>query len=272
VCSRRHLGLVVLLALSAHLIGSAAASAGTAPVLTLTYTAANVLEVDMAGGSPLTAGSPTGLLSPGAYQVVITDGASDGNDPVHMFQLSGPGVNLMTDLQGGDDKSELYDESLAPNATYAFQDDDEPNLGAVIFKTTSTPAPATAPVTTTQASVPAGTTTTQSQSSNGGIVGSDLASVPFRGTLNATVSPQGKLTLVADRKGVTTLKEGRYRIAVSDRSTKVGFVLEETRAAAHKLTGGSFLGKRATTLDLRPGQWFFYATFVGTKTYFVVIS
>ncbi len=274
VSSRFRLGLAVTLALgSTCLLRGVTASAATAPVLTLSYTAGSVLEVDVTAGPTLTAGSPTGLVSPGAYQVVITDDASDGTDPVHMFQLSGPGVNLMTDLQGGDDKSELYDEILAPNATYSFQDDDEPNLGAVVFKTSSTPAPvASTPDSTTPTSQPASTTTSEKSSSNSGIVGSGLVPEPFRGTLEATVSPTGKLTLIAGRKGVATLKEGRYRIAVTDRSAKAGFVIEEARAAAHTLTGAAFVGKRTVTLELPSGQWFFYSTFVGTKTYFAVVS
>ena len=37
-----------------------------------------------------------------------------------------------------------------------------------------------------------------------------------------------------------------------------------------EMTGVAFVGKHSVTLTLRPGQWFFYPTFVGTKTYFLV--
>ena len=37
------------------------------------------------------------------------------------------------------------------------------------------------------------------------------------------------------------------------------------------MTGVPFVGHRSVTLDLRPGQWFYYPTFVGTKTYFIVV-
>ena len=38
------------------------------------------------------------------------------------------------------------------------------------------------------------------------------------------------------------------------------------------MTGTTFVGKRSVTLDLRAGQWFFYSTFVGKKTYFIVVT
>jgi len=100
------------------------------------------------------------------------------------------------------------------------------------------------------------------------IVGSAIA--PFRGTLAGSVAATGKLKLMIDGKAVTSLKTGRYTIAVTDRSPKSGFTVQESRAGATTVTGVAFVGKHSVTLTLRPGQWFFYPTFVGTKTYFLV--
>ncbi len=46
----------------------------------------------------------------------------------------------------------------------------------------------------------------------------------------------------------------------------------EIRKASHTLTWEPFTGKRTALLDLRPGQWFFYSTFVGHKHYFIVVA
>src|SRR5277367_3782546 len=92
--------------------GGLAASAGS-PVLELLYTATNNLSVSAPNGDTFAANSATRTVPPGTYVVTIEDDAYDGTDPAHMFQLAGPGINLMTDLQGGDDKSEIYTETLA---------------------------------------------------------------------------------------------------------------------------------------------------------------
>ena len=42
--------------------------------------------------------------------------------------------------------------------------------------------------------------------------------VPFRGTVNASVSAAGRLGLAYKGKSLTRLRAGRYTIAVSDRS------------------------------------------------------
>ena len=37
-------------------------------------------------------------------------------------------------------------------------------------------------------------------------------------------------------------------------------------------TGTTFTGKKSVTIDLKAGQWFYYGTFVGKKTYFIVVT
>jgi hypothetical protein len=49
------------------------------------------------------------------------------------------------------------------------------------------------------------------------------------------------------------------------------FILQEIREPALTLTGGAFVGRASKTVDLQPGQWFYYATFTGKKTYFIVV-
>jgi hypothetical protein len=234
-----------------------------APVLDLVYTSTNVLSVSAPNGDTFGASSATRIVPPGSYIVTIEDDAYDGTDPVHMLHLVGPGINLMTDLQGGDDKSEIYNETLAPNATYTFKDDDLPNLPAIVFTTTGTPAP-----TSTRPSPPR--TKSSKTSTNSDVVGS--ANAALRGSLDAVVSANGSLTLTRARERVTALKAGRYRFAVSDHSTTRGFFVQQIRNASHTLSSAPFVGKRTTTLELRPGQWFFFSAFTGRKTYFIVTA
>jgi hypothetical protein len=265
--------LVTAVALwAATMVSGAPATTRAEPVLTLSYTAGHALAVSTANGTTITAAAAA-QVPPGSYQVVITDDAADESDPVHMFQLSGPGVEVMTDLQGGDDKSELYNETLAANATYSFQDDDEPNLAPVVFTTTSTAAAAgSAPANTPTVATSTTGSSGAKSSSNSSVIGSDARPAPLRGTLAATVAGNGAITLRDGNKQVTSLNAGRYRLVVSDRSAKVGFVLQARQQPAHTLSGGRFVGRRTSTLDLSAGQWFFYSTFTGRKRYFIVVA
>jgi len=93
---------------------------------------------------------------------------------------------------------------------------------------------------------------------------------PLRGTLDATVSPTGKPKLTFKGEVVTTLKAGRYTVSVVDQSKTSGFIIQETRKAPTTAAGISFVGRRKVTIVLQAGQWFFYPTFIGAKSYFIV--
>jgi hypothetical protein len=246
----------------------AAGAAAPGPALTLAYSAGNALEVIPPGGSPFVTGSPTGQIPYGAYQVDIIDDAADGSDPVHMFELSGPGVNLSTDLQGGDDKSEIYQETLAANSTYTFSDTAEPNLAPVVFRTTATAVSTPTETVTT----PKATATTPS-TRNSGPVGSEVTKkLAYRGALEATVGATGKLTLSSHGRPVSTLLSGRYAISVVDRSSHAGWTIQEAHKSPTALTATGFVGRKTRTLVLAAGQWLFYSNFIGKKTYFFVES
>jgi hypothetical protein len=115
----------------------------------------------------------------------------------------------------------------------------------------------------------------KSTSSNATVIGQQAkTSVPavFRGTLDATVTAAGKPSLTFRGKAVTSLKAGRYTIEVADSSKSAGLILQEARQNAIAVAPVSYVGKRHTAVTLRAGQWFFYATFVGAKTYFLVTT
>src|SRR5262249_30035568 len=85
------------------------------------------------------------------------------------------------------------------------------------------------------------------------IVGS--AVLPFRGRLTGAVSAAGRLTLAYRGKSVSNLKAGRYTVAVDDRSSTIGFLLQKQKHAPFSVTGGMFLAKRSPAVNLTGGGW-----------------
>ena len=235
--------------------------------ITLEYTVGGVLEVITADGTVIrTSAAPGAVISPGAYQVIVNNDVPDSRDIEHLFLLQGPGVNLQTDMAAGDDKTELFDMTLAPNSTYTFSDSRQPNLAHVVFSTASTAS-------TSSGSSGRGASTGSSSgtSNNSGIIGSGLKASVFRGNLAGSVGATGKLTLTAGGTKVLRLLAGRYRITVADTTAKRGFTLQEIQKPAIALTGRSFVGKRTVTVDLKAGRWMFYSS-SGDKSYFTVLS
>jgi hypothetical protein len=136
-----------------------------------------------------------------------------------------------------------------------------------VIATTATGSPVAPPS-------PLGTATGKGTASTS-VVGSALprgTGGTFRGALSAAVSPVGKLQLNYKGKSVATLKAGRYKLSVVDRSKARGFIVQEIHKAATTVGGGSFVGTRSVTINLTAGQWFFYANAGGQRTYFLVIS
>jgi hypothetical protein len=226
-------------------------------------------------------------IAPGDYQVqlsepqaLIANGTPGQAGPscqgLAAFSLTGPGVTIQTALDNGDGVN-LFNESFQPSSTYVAVDNNNPVVSRITFTTTASGAAATPSVpyststsskgTTSNTSI-AGSASTAKKSSSAG----SGAALVQRGTLDATVSASGAPKLTFDGKGVTTLKEGRYKIAVVDASAKGGFIIQEVRRPAITVAGVSYTGRRSTTLELEPGQWFFYPTFVGRKIYFLVTA
>jgi hypothetical protein len=228
-------------------------------------------------------GAPVTTIPPGSYQlsirtpVVFADVDLSGTYDMTacksfvQFQMTGPGVNVSTTLQDGDEDYGLLDITLQPGATYTAVDNNQPSVARLAFNTATSGAP---PAVT----LPGPTTTGAGSTSSGNPLGTKTSSSPgsgsdvMRGTLDASVSAAGKLALSFKGKSVTTLKAGRYTISVVDRSKKSGFILQEIKNSALTLAGVPYEGKRTTSVELKAGQWFFYPTFVGNKTYFIVTT
>ena len=103
------------------------------------------------------------------------------------------------------------------------------------------------------------------------IVGSAAKAVAFRGTLNATVTAAGTLSLSFRGKAVNKLVTGRYTVKVVDQSKKLGFVLQRIKHAATPLTTAAFVGSHAEIVTLKPGQWLYFGG-SGKTSYFFVSS
>jgi hypothetical protein len=256
--------LVAAVLAAAPALGSSSADF---PSLVVVFHTGGTTTVTLPDGTPVgtTAGSPT-VISPGIYNVLIDDSAFVSDIE---FDLAGPGVKLVTSASSGESPSETWVETFLPSTAYTWRDDNRPQRGSFNFVTA-----ATASATSTGPASPVSTVPISSgkngQASSTDIVGSQSAKDPLRGTLTGVVSAAAKLTLTSKGKSVANLKSGRYTFDVSDRSRKGGFTVQEIRKSAITVTGISFVGRHKVTIDLKPGQWFYFPTFVGKKTYFIV--
>ena len=214
-------------------------------------------------------GASVSSIGPGPYQLDVTTPAEFAyvdtpcHGPIH-FQLTGPGVDLHTTLQDGDDDQAFLSATFQPSSTYTAQDNNRPSVARGVITTTAS-GPATSP---TGSSTSSNTSTSSpSGSSQPSLVGS--AAVPFRGNLAATINAVGKLTLTSKGKPVGTLKAGLYTFTVRDNSTQRGFSIQKLKSSATALTGVGYTGTHVKMLNLKAGQWTFFSP-GQSKTYFIV--
>jgi hypothetical protein len=184
-----------------------------------------------------------------------------------MFHLSGPGVNVSSELLPCENPMPLLTVTLQPSSTYTYDDLRHPELTHVVFTTS---AAGSSSDTSGGSSGPSTAKSTGSVS-NTSVVGSDLASIPFRGTLIGTVGSAGKLSLSRNGKTVSALKSGRYKIAVDDETPTRGFTIGAVHRQSIMVTGPSFVGKHTATVYLRAGQWTYYSS-AENKHQFTVVT
>ena len=207
------------------------------------------------------------MIPPGPYLAIVSSDLLDSQDVYHMFHLSGPGVSLSSELLPCENPAPINTVMLQPNSTYTYDDLRHPELTHVVFTTSATGSSAD----TSGGSSGPSTAKSTGSVSNTSVVGSGIKSVPFRGTLIGTVNSAGRLTLRRGGKSVSSLKSGRYKIAVDDTTSKGGFTIEGLHRQSVIVTGSSFVGKHTVTFDLTAGQWVFYSS-AGTRHRFVVVA
>jgi hypothetical protein len=195
----------------------------------------------------------------------------DADDGYHMFHLSGPGVNIQTDLLAGDDRAEPHTIQLQPNSVYTFRDDRNAQFGSIVFSTsgagTAVGSGAGGSGGSSGGASSGGTISNTPTTSNKDTVGSKI--LPVRGTLTGGVDTAGRPSLLFAGKKVGSLEAGRYKVTLLDETAKAAFFLQLLHRQPKALSGKAFVGKRTATVALAAGQWMFYAT-PGKKTFFIV--
>jgi len=226
------------------------------------------IYLTFADGTRIGAPNPPGTVIPaGTYTIALNNNGLDDLGNPHTFHLFGPGVNL----SAGTAIQATWTATFQTASSYTYQDDLNPTTLHDVFGTPGSGA--------TSTTVPATTTTTPGQTGQPPSSTKPTASGPphtaavsFRGRLIGAVNADGALTLKRNGKNVTSLLAGRYTFKITDASKKSGFTVQETKKAATTVTGTTFTGTKSVTIDLKTGQWFYYGTFVGKKTYFIVVT
>jgi len=212
-------------------------------------------------------GGAVSSVAPGTYQIVVFTPFAFGNGNAACeaikFHITGPGVDLETDLGGGDEETEQHTVTLQPGGTYTVQDDGRPAQTRRTF-TVATSGSVSSPST----SSPNPTSSSSSSGSKTGTPSKDVVGSAV-GTLDAVVSTNGKVTLMKAKQGVSFLKSGRYTIRVVDRSKNAGFAVQTVKHKPTTLSTAPFTGSRAVTVTLAAGQWYFLSP-GGTRHPFIV--
>ena len=70
---------------------------------------------------------------------------------------------------------------------------------------------------------------------------------------------------------MSSLKTGRYKIAVDDRTATGGLTIQGLHGKAIAVTAPAFVGKHTMTVRLKAGQWLYYSS-AAKKHRFVVVT
>jgi hypothetical protein len=252
--------LVVALAFAAMVVttGGASTRATVNPTIYFLYSMNCTFVIQDDSGKQISS------IPPGHYQVDVrtplqfgTVPPPPGSSPNDMtacrgapqFQLTGPGVDLFTNMTAGCEADKVFPETFQPSSTYVAQDLNQPSVAHGSFTTTAT-----------------GSSSDVSANYGGGKghaeLGQDIVgSLALKGTLNATLTGGANTVLTLDGRKVTTLKAGRYRFTVVDRDKKTGFkVLGPTSKTPIEVTGTTYTGKHSVVIPLTAGRWTYYSS------------
>jgi plastocyanin len=167
-----------------------------------------------------TAGAPVTDIPAGTYEIEVRDRSEH-----HNFHLTGPGVNMATEV--GFIGTVTWNVTLRDAARYTYVCD--PHSGQMRGTFTTGGGPPTSP---------------------------PPPPPPRVQTLTATVGPSATISLrTASGRRVTRLRRGRYRIRVRDRSTMHNFHLRGP--GVNKRTTVAFRGTVTWTVTLRRGTYRF---------------
>lgn len=223
---------------------ASSADGSVALALNVIFVANGTITVSLPDGTPVgvTSGTPTAIAA-GYYTLQLS--GPGACTPLPLFELKGPGVDLMTDMTAGEEDSVTQEVYLHPSSTYTWKNDGVPGV-VHTFATTANVEGATPKAT------PSGAASSSSTVSSSDIVGSGIA--PIRGTLVASVSAAGDFTIHYRGKPAKQLAHGRYTVRVNDRSSHAGLLLRKGKRTV-RVSGVAFVGKRSLTVDLKTGVW-----------------
>jgi hypothetical protein len=229
--------------------------------LTVTFTATGSVSVTLPDGTPVgsTSGAPT-VVPAGFYTVVLNGPGECINLP--LFELKGPGVDIQDDMLGGETDTHTLYATFLPNSTYTWHID---RNQAVVYTFKASTVVVGTPSSSSSSPTSSGA---HPKPTSQDLAGSAI--LPFRGTLTGAVSAAGTLTFAYKGKSVTSLKAGRYTIAVTDRSSTNGFLLEKINHAAVSVTGMAFVGRHSVSVNLTAGKWLVLPR-LGKTTYSIVV-
>jgi hypothetical protein len=213
----------------------------------LNVNASGALEVVLGNGTHLrTPNAPGAVIPPGPYLAIVASDVPDLQDSYHMFG-AGQHRDAAAELH-------LHLRGQPPSRPHARRLHD---VGGGLERGHGggSGGPATAKST--------------GAVSNSSLVGSAVKKM--RGTLVGTISSVGRTTLSLDGKGVSSLKSGRYKLTVDDRTPKGGFAIEHGNSPSAAITGPSFVGRHTVTVYLSAGRWAFSSS-TGAKHAFVVVA
>jgi hypothetical protein len=243
---RTMLGAAVLVAAVVVLAPTAQARTAANPVLRVNFQLDGSVLVTDANGAPVgtKSGAPT-VIPAGYYSVLLFGPGGCANVPY--FTLKGPGESIVDNMDGGELSTNQYNAYFQPNSTYTWHSDIDTTV-VYTFTTNGTVVGSPPPVVGPKGLSSSNHGTAQSVNPLGGSVQS------FMGTLKATVSPSGKVSLTFKGKPASSLKAGSYDVAVVDSSSSNGLMLQKIKRVV-TLTGLKFTGKHTGKVDLTAGKW-----------------
>ena len=129
----------------------------TLPSLYVNYALNCTFKITTDSGSPVTSIAPGGyqlqIMTPQVFADIDLSGIFDMTacKSYVQFQLTGPGVNVTTTLQDGDEDYGVFTVNFLPGSTYVAVDNNQPSVATTTFTTLSSGSPITptSPVTST---------------------------------------------------------------------------------------------------------------------------
>jgi hypothetical protein len=96
------------------------------------------------------------------------------------------------------------------------------------------------------------------------VAGAALSRPASTPTLKGVVGPGYTISLTKGGKKVTSLKAGKYKFVISDKSNFHNFTVEREKPSSPKIekhiTGTGFVGKKTMVITLKPGSWRYYCS------------